>query len=665
MLSYTTLYSRSQQLRASQLSFLRLAWRGDDRKELAAGLGEITLDFCWEFYGAEHLTCPIGERSFLRIAQQLASCSCSLLDGRLGGSATRGFAAACGVACHQLCVTSSPDALTDLYKHLLGAGMAGHWMVLRGVDALQGEALSALLAHLTAYFEQLGASLEHFAGAAGAAPRSPRSPGGPDVDFGLLQSEGVDLAALASRPSAMRVRGASCVFDPRELRLPREYTGALCGSSTPSSRRGSATPVFRRGVSGAQRATASRDEGDSPAAGPLSSRGCTAGGHFLLPGRLYIPRVMHPQVAVFVAPSSGRAELRHPVLRSTGFPQADISLYIQVGLIRAEILDPDAARMLGHAISCFNAYTMGGSAGGGAGKQLCRKHMGVSEVRSICALAASLKRARSSLQASGAQVDDHIILCEAWLNAASAGLDASVERELLWECTLRSFGRATHFAEVEGKFRQNLVSDMLVSQRVMKKDLNARLYDAVADRLRQKFSFDFFNPLIAQKCVATAQGLLQRRDIAIVGEAGTGKTDCLATLLEVGRELEDDEGKALFPNVRLLRVNTLAHELKPIVAMVTRAAQEAAAAAASGPAGDAEGAKATTTATTTTTTNNDNSNATTSTTTTTNNDDNDNNDSNNNTRRQRPHVAGAGRAPGPVAGGYNLSLSLYVYIYIY
>ncbi len=77
-----------------------------------------------------------------------------------------------------------------------------------------------------------------------------------------------------------------------------------------------------------------------------------------------------------------------------------------------------------------------------------------------------------------------------------------------------------------------------MAQRTAKKDLSTRFYIQIADTLRvsalllhiwqlkhlipfawckfwgQKFSFDFYNPMVVQKCIATTQALLNDRDVA-------------------------------------------------------------------------------------------------------------------------------------------------------
>eukprot|EP00913_Durusdinium_trenchii_P027908 g26168.t1 len=195
-------------------------------------------------------------------------------------------------------------------------------------------------------------------------------------------------------------------------------------------------------------------------------------------------------------------------------------------------------------------------------------------------LLASAKEQRQEAHKSqdverGTKELDEQILCEAWLCAIGTQLDAGPEREMLWRCTVMSFSRSAHFEVHQQAFRQNLFNDTLMAQRVAKKDLSTRFYIRIADTLRQKFSFDFYNPMVVQKCIATTQALLNDRDVAVVGEAGAGKTDCIMTMLEAAEDFPDDLGQPLFPKVKLMRINTLAHDVEDALLVVSRAAAEA------------------------------------------------------------------------------------------
>eukprot|EP00929_Paragymnodinium_shiwhaense_P120867 TRINITY_DN9293_c0_g1_i2.p1 TRINITY_DN9293_c0_g1~~TRINITY_DN9293_c0_g1_i2.p1 ORF type:complete len:3277 (-),score=789.67 TRINITY_DN9293_c0_g1_i2:178-10008(-) len=274
---------------------------------------------------------------------------------------------------------------------------------------------------------------------------------------------------------------------------------------------------------------------------------------------------MHPRVALFVASTAEESDMKPYVLRIASFPKPDVLLYIHVGLIRAGILDIEAARTLNQGVQIFNSYATKGTGS--------TPYLGMPEIRSVCILVKSLRRSRAT-QAEQ-QVDDWTLLCEAWLLAISTLLDSSTERELLWHSTVLSFGSRgpeSSFVEHEAVFRQNLFNDTLVSQRSAKKDLNARFYDQIADTLKQKYSF--FNQLIVQKCLATMQALVERRHSAIIGDAGAGKSDCIATVLEAGRNFHNDEGQPLFADVQVMRVNTLAHDTHQIVRVLTRAARD-------------------------------------------------------------------------------------------
>merc|ERR1719440_2422772 len=135
---------------------------------------------------------------------------------------------------------------------------------------------------------------------------------------------------------------------------------------------------------------------------------------------------MHPRTAVFVAPiSSQRNEMKSFIFRVASIHKADLLLYIRAGLIRAGIFDPQVARTFCLAINAFNSYTSG-QAKADHGQVKFAKHLGVPEVRSVCSLAASLRRSRVS-QADSV-VDDHTLLCEAWLCGISGLLDATTGR---------------------------------------------------------------------------------------------------------------------------------------------------------------------------------------------------------------------------------------------
>eukprot|EP00931_Biecheleriopsis_adriatica_P040622 TRINITY_DN23285_c0_g1_i1.p1 TRINITY_DN23285_c0_g1~~TRINITY_DN23285_c0_g1_i1.p1 ORF type:complete len:4608 (+),score=1054.67 TRINITY_DN23285_c0_g1_i1:1382-13825(+) len=426
-----------------------------------------------------------------------------------------------------------------------------------------------------------------------------------------------------SYPSgALEVRDTPCLFDWQKLRLPRGFRHFLSRrgvASTPAkprvkkakswhgtdansssrehlktSRRFSCPPsssqallaentedVEERWVedNDDDEASVDDDNEDEEERGLAERAADTALRGQLVMGALspafYIPRVMHPQTAIFVAPSSRAREFHSFIFRPSSFPPADIMLYIHAGLIRAGILDLEAARMLNNAFSTFNIY--GGAPlpkgiGGDSDSRRGRSHkLGVAEVCSVCLFAASLRHAHAGqgqFMGEKTAVDEQLLVCEAWLCSIGTLLDASAERELLWRCTTSAFSSSPNWPDQENVFRQNLFNDTLMSQRVAKKDLFTRFYNKLADTLRRKFSFDFFNPMVVQKCLATTQGLLQDRDIAVVGDAGAGKTDSIATLLEAGKDFPDDNGRPLFPHIRVLRVNSLTHDALSIIQVV-------------------------------------------------------------------------------------------------
>ncbi|OLP94489.1 hypothetical protein AK812_SmicGene23474 [Symbiodinium microadriaticum] len=209
--------------------------------------------------------------------------------------------------------------------------------------------------------------------------------------------------------------------------------------------------------------------------------------------------------------------------------------------------------MLNRAITAFNVFS--GTPPAKAlrmGSVKRRPQLGVSEVRSVCAFAASLRRVKT--------LDEEILVCEAWLCVVGTQLDASAEREMLWRCTVMSFGASANFEACQATFRQNLFNDTLMAQRVARKDLSTRFYIQIVDTLRRKFCFDFYNPMVVQKCIATTQALINDRDVAVIGEAGAGKTDCIANLLL---------------NQKTLSVNTLAHDAGEALRLVSISAAEA------------------------------------------------------------------------------------------
>ncbi|CAJ1435927.1 unnamed protein product [Effrenium voratum] len=122
-LELRALLQRSKE--ASDLVFLRMAWRGE---ALAVQLGPLCLEFGWELYGGEELICPVTEKCYVDLAQQLCDVSLPQLQG-MGCSVTRAFAASCGIACHQCYVLSEPESLRGFRRLALGAGLLGHWVV--------------------------------------------------------------------------------------------------------------------------------------------------------------------------------------------------------------------------------------------------------------------------------------------------------------------------------------------------------------------------------------------------------------------------------------------------------------------------------------------------------------------------------------------------------
>ncbi|CAE8714392.1 unnamed protein product, partial [Polarella glacialis] len=713
--------AKAEKLQAGQLVFLRLGWR--TAEHLVVSLDPVSFDFGWELYSGEQLVCPIGERYFVTAAQQLSSCKCPLFQGNLGGTVTQSFAAACGVACHQLCVLPDEDSVTGLYRHLMGSSLLGHWVVIHGVDVLPEPMLSPFLKHLAGFFLRLCTSLEVFAKplldhAIMTLPglrtalvdhhkyrhhsilvmsndtkgRNSKEP--VRSCFGAAQNYSDALRFLTLPPGIIEIRDTTSQFDKSKLQLPHAFKKLIkpIGRARKRSSHGHATniPECRRRratswdachrtresaeASHQKQAAKSEDsEGEDADSGAASGRGESDSeesrrptcfevmaadareplmqpraescpppedlrAHPLLTEaemlraqeglgwmdeeegqddsesdeeekrktnskmaqltrsqdsfgnfhatnstNMYIPRVMHPKAALFVAPSCSAQELRSVIFRPTSFPPADMLLYIHAGLARAGIFDLEAARMLSRAMSTFNAYictppargsvvVASSSSAGGLG----RRTLGVAEVRSVCSFAATLRHSHQ-IQMRGdpkQALDEPILLCEAWLCAIGTLLDASAERELLWRCTTLGFGSAPNFHKQEVVFRQNLFNDTLMAQRTSMKDFTTRFYNKLADTLRQKFSFDFFNTLVVQKCLATTQALLQGRDVAVVGEAGVGKTDCLATLLEAGTDFPDDFGRSLFTKVKVIRVNTIAHDAKSIILVVARIVEE-------------------------------------------------------------------------------------------
>ncbi|CAJ1388687.1 unnamed protein product [Effrenium voratum] len=276
------------------------------------------------------------------------------------------------------------------------------------------------------------------------------------------------------------------------------------------------------------------------------------------------PRVLHPAAALFVE-KGRRWELLGVQLRPLAFPAPDLTLYIHAGLVRIGILNLDAARMLNRAVSAFNLEAQK------VRKKGRQQRLGLAEVRAICAFAASSLRAYKNHELlERDNTLDEQILCEAWLCAVATQLDASAEREMLWRCTVMSFGASKHFEAHQTAFRQNLFNDTLMAQRVAKKDVSALFYIQIADTLRQKYSYDFYNPMVVQKCIATTQALLNDRDVAVVGEAGAGKSDCITTLKLEAAENFLDFGRS-FPKVKLLRINTLAQDASTALMVVSNA----------------------------------------------------------------------------------------------
>lgn len=551
MLELRALISRAKehQREAKALKFLRMAWRSPE--SLAVELGPLILEFGWELYGGEQLICPATERCYVELAQHLCGQpTCPVLQGTLGSTVTRAFAACCGIACHQ-CSILEPGQ----FRFCAGAGLLGHWVILHGMDDLEPQPREAYLKFLSKFFQQLSQSLEVF--------RERMEDPLLSLDFVKLNRASSNTGGLhfAKLPvGSMKVHNVPCTFDTSKLLIPRSDRGRATSFSFEgrrevdmeielgSLRRSHSCPAKQ--TIGAERAL------------EFEVKAQIVGG---------IPRSIHPAVALW-AVAEGPGALHGRPLRNVSFPPADLTLYIHAGLIRIGILDMDAARMLTRAISAFNTFS--GAEASTSRLRGRQPHISIGEIRSICTFAASFKRAHSShdLEARTKTLDEQI-LCEAWLCAIGAQLDAGPQREMLWRCTVMSFGHSACFEAQQHALRQNLFNDTLMAQRLAKKDLSTRFYIRIADTLRQKFSFDFYNPMVVQKCIATTQALLNDRDVAVVGDAGAGKTDCIMTLLEAAEEFPDDLGRPLFPRVKLLRINTLAHNVEGTLMVVARAAE--------------------------------------------------------------------------------------------
>jgi len=576
------LRAKAENHQARDLVFLRIAWRG--ASSVAAALGPVTLEFGWELYGGDVLVCPVGEENFVEVTQHLASLRCPVLQGSSSCSVVLGLAAACGIACHQCYILSDTSSFESLRRVGTAAALLGHWVILHGVDQLERNAMEVCQKFLSRLFQRLAASLEIFRDRLESPqPISARSGFLPQTDASLPSRPASKASNrsttpaprfAAQPPGSITVRNVHCVFDFAKLR--EAPTGGRRRAASVSeaenrpisddedlgskSHRASSWPrLERRGQKQEER----RQEWGGAQSGALG-----------------VPRILHPATAFFVAPSDHGAPLRAFVFRTLSLPSPDLTLYIHAGLIRIGILHLEAARMLNRAITAFNVFS--GTPPAKAlrmGSVKRRPQLGVSEVRSVCAFAASLRRAQTGPGQTNDEpvktLDEEILVCEAWLCVVGTQLDASAEREMLWRCTVMSFGASANFEACQATFRQNLFNDTLMAQRVARKDLSTRFYIQIVDTLRRKFCFDFYNPMVVQKCIATTQALINDRDVAVIGEAGAGKTDCIATLLEAGANFPDDFGQLLFPRVQLIRVNTLAHDAGEALRLVSISAAEA------------------------------------------------------------------------------------------
>eukprot|EP00435_Cladocopium_sp_Y103_P073486 s200_g43.t2 len=420
----------------------------------------------------------------------------------------------------------------------------------------------AYLKFLSKFFLQLSQSLEVFRDKRMEDPLL-------SLDFLNLNrassnTGGLQFAKLP--PGSMKVHNVSCTFDTSKLLFSRSDRGRATSFSFEARRREVDMEIEVGSLRRSHSCPAKQTLGGAESALEFEVKAQIVGG---------IPRSLHPAVALWAVAAEGQAGALHgQPLRNLSFPPADLTLYIHAGLIRIGILDMDAARMLTRAISAFNTFSGAEASTSTRLRKGRHPHISIGEIRSICTFAASFKRAHSShdLEARTKTLDEQI-LCEAWLCAIGAQLDAGPQREMLWRCTVMSFGHSACFEAQQHALRQNLFNDTLMAQRVAKKDLSTRFYIRIADTLRQKFSFDFYNPMVVQKCIATTQALLNDRDVAVVGDAGAGKTDCIMTLLEAAEDFPDDLGRPLFPRVKLLRINTLAHNVEGTLMVVARAAE--------------------------------------------------------------------------------------------
>ncbi|CAJ1363415.1 unnamed protein product [Effrenium voratum] len=210
-LELRALLQRSKE--ASDLVFLRMAWRGE---ALAVQLGPLCLEFGWELYGGEELICPVTEKCYVDLAQQLCDVSLPQLQG-MGCSVTRAFAASCGIACHQCYVLSEPESLRGFRRLALGAGLLGHWVILQGMDDLEPSCSEACMNYLAKYMQQLSLSLEAF--------RDKREP---EISASALEPKARKGISVCQAESD----GPSIVLDPPDVRqlFAKLPPGSLAGT---------------------------------------------------------------------------------------------------------------------------------------------------------------------------------------------------------------------------------------------------------------------------------------------------------------------------------------------------------------------------------------------------------------------------------------------------